>query len=96
MALIQVAPEQLYAQGRQFKQQAKEIQGIVAELDQMKNHLIDEWKGSASNAVMNQYDSLHPQVVQFYTVVNEIGDKVNSIATIVYNADNDITGKTGY
>ena len=96
MALIQVTPEELRAQGSQFKQHADEIRQIVAKLDQMKNQLIDEWKGSTSNAFMNQYDSLHPQMAQFYTVVGEIGDQVNNIATTVENTDNDIAAKIGY
>ena len=96
MALIQVNPEELYVQGSQFKLHAEEIQQIVAKLDQMKNQLIEEWKGSASNAFMNQYDLLHLQIVRFYTVIGEMGDQVNSIATIVDNANNGITAKTSY
>ena len=96
MALIQVTPEELRADGNSFKQYGEEIQAIVAKCDRLKNKLLDEWKGSSSNAFMNQYDQLHPSMENFYKVVGEIGAQVNSIADTVEQTDQDIAAKIGF
>jgi WXG100 family type VII secretion target len=91
--LISATPDELRGCGQQFIGNSGDISQIVSQLDNLKNHLQDIWKGSSSEAFATQYEEMRPTMTKFIELVEDVGRQVNSVADALERADQDIASQ---
>ncbi|MDE3283261.1 hypothetical protein AUQ39_05035 [Lacticaseibacillus casei] len=87
MAQISVTPEELISQAEVYTQARDGIQEQIAKVEQMNNTIHEEWKGSAFEAYLAQYQELKSQVQKFEELLTNINSQLKKYAQTVQERD---------
>lgn len=87
MAQISVTPEELISQAEVYTQARDGIQEQIAKVEQMNNTIHEEWKCSAFEAYLAQYQELKSQVQKFEELLTNINSQLKKYAQTVQERD---------
>lgn len=87
MGVISVTPEQLQQQARVYTQASNQIRDAINKVNQMNGTIAQEWKGSAFNAYLQQYQQLEGDVRKMEELLVNINQQLNKYAETVAQRD---------
>ncbi|AZB40859.1 MULTISPECIES: WXG100 family type VII secretion target [Bacillaceae] len=91
--LIKVTPEELVVKSNDFKAESENVHQQITRLNGKMDELRDLWKGSASEAFSEQWETLRPSVEKMETMLAEVSQQLNKTADALRNADQDIANQ---
>lgn len=88
--IIRVTPEELINMANKYGNERDNLQHLIGNLDKMKEDLKGMWQGSSSTAFQEQYEQLKPSFDKMKDLLEQIRKQLDSVATELERADNDI------
>lgn len=90
---IRITPDQMRARAGQYRGQADVVNGVIGQMDTLLKQLGEEWEGAASASYQARYLELKPGFLKAEQLIRDIATALESTASIIENADNEIAGK---
>jgi WXG100 family type VII secretion target len=87
MSDLLIQPEMLTGAAEQFDQAGKDLQGILAKLDETTGGLKDQWEGAAQQVFYKQYVELRQYMEGFTILLGHISIEMNAMAERYDKAD---------
>ena len=87
MAQLRVTPEQLRARAAEYRNQAEEVDGVIAKLDSLISTLESEWEGVSASKYISQYSDLRPSFVSMQNLITELATALDQEANKFEAAD---------
>lgn len=84
---IKVTPQQMRSAAGQFKNASQQSQDMVSRLTQQMNSMHPEWEGMSSQKFYQDFQQWKGTMTQFVTLLGEIGNQLEGIATRFEQAD---------
>ena len=91
--MIQVEREQLEATATQFDQVGDSFENDINKAANLCETLCEEWKGNASQAFKDQFNSLKDKLNATVTLMHDISAQVKSVASAFSEGDDNIAGQ---
>lgn len=89
---IRITPEQMNARARQYRQEADEVNGVIARMDALLQALQGEWEGAASQAYAARFGQLRPGFTKAEALIREIAQALDLAAQRIAETDAMIAG----
>ena len=87
MGQLRVTPEQLRARAAEYRNQAEEVNGVIAKLDSLVSTLESEWEGVSASKYSSQYSDLRPSFVSMRELITELASELDRQAVKFIEAD---------
>lgn len=93
MANINVSPDLLRTRAGQYEAESENVGEMIERLDSLLNELVEEWKGSASEAYAEKYEELKPDFVHAKDLLHDIAEALKITADNLENIDSEIASQ---
>lgn len=90
---IRLNPGELRTFAGQYKSEASNVGDQINRLNGLINNLQDAWAGEASNAFAERYEEHRVSFQKMQQLLEEIGQQLDSTATALESADQDVAGQ---
>lgn len=90
---IKLTPEQMRLRAKAYATEATNLERSIQTMDKLINALQSEWKGDASKAYADRYNSLKPAFRNAKELMDELSQNLNSSAQIMEETDRQIAGQ---
>ncbi len=88
MAQLKVTPEQLHSRANEYREQSKEVEGVISKLDSLMSALEGEWEGSSASKYIEKYQELLPSFKNMQELIAQLADALDKEANKFEEADN--------
>lgn len=90
---ISLTPEQMRARARSYANESANLQKSIQNMDKLINALQSEWKGDASKAYAERYNSLKPAFNNAKELMDELSSNLKASAQIMEETDRKIASQ---
>lgn len=90
---IKLTPEQMRKRAKSYATESQNLQKSIQNMDKLIKSLQTEWKGDASVAYANRYNTLKPAFKNCKELMDELSTNLNQAAKIMEDTDRRIAGK---
>lgn len=90
---IRLNPGELRTFAGQYKSEAGNVGDQINRLNGLINNLQDAWAGEASTAFAERYEEHRVSFQKMQQLLEEIGQQLDSTATALESADQDVAGQ---
>ena len=84
---IRITPDVMRQRASQYRNEAAEVNGVIARMDNLLNNLQSEWEGQSSQSYAQRYQELKPGFLKAEELINEIAAALDSVAMQLEQTD---------
>ncbi|MDO4673020.1 MAG: WXG100 family type VII secretion target [Porphyromonadaceae bacterium] len=90
---IKLTPEQMKSRARSYATESANLQKSIQNMDKLIKALQSEWKGDASKAYADRYNSLKPAFKNAKELMDELSSNLKAAAQIMEETDRKIASQ---
>ena len=90
---IRISPSEMEVRVSQYKTQGDAVQEVINKMDEYLGALQEEWRGEASAAYAEKYESLKPNFENMRDLIYDIADALQAVAKRMGEEDSKIASQ---